>query len=150
MLTDLNLLLDILEKCRPQQKIVFTNGCFDILHSGHCYYLNEAKKLGDILIIGLNTDDSIRRLKGKNRPVNNLQDRAFVLSSLRAVDYVTPFEDDTPLNLINTIIPDILVKGSDYEIKDIIGADVVTQNGGQVITIPIVEGQSTTQILKRI
>lgn len=130
--------------------IVFTNGCFDIIHSGHTYYLSEAKKLGDILVVGLNTDDSVRRLKGENRPVNNQFDRAAVLSSLKPVDFVVFFDEDTPLELIKLVNPDVLVKGADYKIEEIVGADYVMQNGGKVVTINLVEGKSTTNILNKI
>ena len=135
-----------------KKKIVFTNGCFDILHAGHCKYLNEAKKLGDVLIVGLNTDNSVKRIKSNNndRPINNESNRALVIDSLIAVDYVVFFDEDTPYNLIETIIPNILVKGSDYSVDNIIGADVVINNGGSVMTIDLLEGQSTTNIIEKI
>ena len=132
------------------KKIVFTNGCFDVIHSGHVHYLTEAKKLGDILIIGLNTDDSVRRLKGNNRPINNQSDRAIVLDALKPVDLVVFFDEDTPLELIKIINPDVLVKGADYKIEDIVGADFVQQNGGEVTTIKFVEGKSSTSIINRL
>lgn len=132
------------------KKIVFTNGCFDIIHAGHITYLKVAKDLGDVLIIGLNTDDSVTRLKGPGRPVNNENDRAMILDSLRFVDYVVLFDEDTPYNLINEIKPDILVKGGDYTFETIVGADIVTQNGGKVITIPLVEGKSSSGLLEKI
>jgi rfaE bifunctional protein nucleotidyltransferase chain/domain len=151
MITNIEKILKIISNAKQnKQKIVFTNGCFDIIHSGHCKYLSEAKQLGDILIIGLNTDASIKRIKGEMRPINNEINRAFVLASLRSVDYVVLFDEDTPFNLISKIIPDVLVKGSDYEINNIVGADIVMQNGGQVITIPLVEGQSTTNIISKL
>ena len=134
---------------RNDKKIVFSNGCFDILHSGHCKYLSEAKKFGDILIVGLNTDKSVQKLKGESRPINKQDDRAFVLSSLKSVDFVVFFDEETPLNLINKIIPDVLVKGNDYEIKDIVGAEIVIKNGGKVVTVPLVEGKSTTAIIEK-
>jgi len=137
----------VLEQKLNSKRIVFTNGCFDIIHSGHIYYLTEAKKLGDILIVGLNSDDSVRRLKGKGRPVNNQFDRASVLSALKPVDFVVFFEEDTPINLIEVINPDVLVKGADYKIEEIVGADFVQKNGGQVVTIKLVEGKSTTAII---
>jgi rfaE bifunctional protein nucleotidyltransferase chain/domain len=141
----------IIEEARKQHKIiVFTNGCFDILHRGHCTYLAEAKMLGDILIVGLNTDASIRRIKGENRPINNQEDRAYVLSALKAVDYVILFDEDTPKKIISQIMPDVLVKGGDYKIEDIVGADIVTNNGGKVVTIPFVNGYSTTHIIQSI
>ena len=133
-----------------QQKIVFTNGCFDILHFGHVHYLLEAKKLGDILVVGLNSDDSVRRLKGPTRPINGEKERAFVLASLAFVDYITLFEEDTPENLIKVVQPDVLVKGGDYTIDQIVGADFVMQNGGTVTTIPFVEGYSSTQIIEQL
>lgn len=134
--------------------IVFTNGCFDILHMGHTTYLEAAKKLGDILIVGVNSDDSVRRLKGANggvrRPINSQSDRAAVLSALRAVDYTCIFEEDTPLELISLVMPDVLVKGGDYSIATIVGADIVQANGGRVETLPFIEGKSTTRILEQI
>jgi D-beta-D-heptose 7-phosphate kinase/D-beta-D-heptose 1-phosphate adenosyltransferase len=135
-----------------KKKIVFTNGCFDILHAGHCKYLNDAKQLGDILIVGLNTDNSIKQIKSKNntRPINNEINRALVLDSLRAVDYIILFDEETPYNLIAKIIPDILVKGSDYNVDNIIGADVVINNGGSVKTIDLLPEQSTTNIIEKI
>lgn len=132
------------------KKIVFTNGCFDIIHSGHIYYLGEAKKTGDILIIGLNSDNSVRRLKGNDRPVNNETDRAMVLDALKFVDYVTIFEEDTPYELIKLLQPDILVKGGDYNTDEIVGADIVRKNGGEVLIIPYVKGKSTTELIKKI
>jgi len=132
------------------RRIVFTNGCFDLLHPGHIDYLDRAAKLGDILIIGLNDDDSIRRLKGKSRPINPLQDRTIMLAALRAVDLVVPFAEDTPLNLITTLMPDILVKGGDYQPDDIVGATEVRQNGGEVIVMPFIDGHSSTALIQRI
>lgn len=132
------------------KKIVFTNGCFDILHRGHVTYLNQAKELGDLLIVGINSDESVKRLKGSERPVNMLEDRAYVLSALKSVDYVIPFEEDTPLNLINQIIPNILVKGGDYTIDRIIGAQEVLAHGGKVEIIPFVPGKSTSAIIDTI
>lgn len=132
------------------KKIVFTNGCFDIIHAGHIYYLGEAKKAGDILIIGLNSDDSVRRLKGRERPVNNESDRALVLDSLKFVDYVTIFDEDTPYNLINLLKPDILVKGGDYKADEVVGADIVKESGGKVLIIPFVKGKSTTSIIQKL
>lgn len=132
------------------KKIVFTNGCFDVIHSGHVHYLSEAKKLGDILIIGLNTDDSVKRLKGDNRPINNQFDRAIVLDALKPVDIVVFFDEDTPLELIKIINPDVLVKGADYKIEEIVGAEFVQQNGGSVVTIKFVEGKSSTNIINKL
>jgi len=132
------------------KRIVFTNGCFDLLHPGHVHYLQEARDLGDLLIVGLNDDDSIRRLKGASRPVNNLEHRACMLAALRSVDLVVPFSEDTPLNLITALLPDILVKGGDYRPDDIVGAKEVCANGGKVIVIPFLEGHSSTNIIARI
>lgn len=131
------------------KKVVFTNGCFDIIHPGHVFYLTEAKKLGDILVVGLNTDASVKRLKGNSRPINNEQDRATVLDALKPVDYVVLFDEDTPLELIKVVRPDFLVKGSDYNRDNIIGADFVESYGGKVITIQFVEGKSTTNIINK-
>lgn len=132
------------------QKVVFTNGCFDILHRGHATYLAQARTLGDLLVVGLNTDASVQRLKGPSRPVNNQYDRAFLLASLACVDFVILFDDDTPEQLIHTVRPDILVKGGDYTLDTIVGADFVLQNGGTVTTIPFVDGYSTTSTLNKI
>lgn len=135
---------------RHGQKIVFTNGCFDVLHYGHVHYLLQAKALGDILVIGLNSDDSVRRLKGPRRPINGENERALVLAALVCVDYVTLFEEDTPEELIKVVRPDVLVKGGDYTLDNIVGADFVTQNGGTVTTIPFVEGFSSTRIIEKL
>ena len=131
------------------KKVVFTNGCFDILHVGHITYLNEAKKLGDVLVIGLNSDSSVKRLKGETRPINTELDRARVLDALRSVDYVSIFNEDTPFELLEQIVPDVLVKGGDYKKEDVVGGDIVTRNGGEVIIIPFVDGKSTTSIIER-
>jgi D-beta-D-heptose 7-phosphate kinase/D-beta-D-heptose 1-phosphate adenosyltransferase len=130
-------------------KVVFTNGCFDILHAGHVRYLNAARKRGDLLVVGLNGDDSIRRLKGASRPVNTFADRAEVLAGLACVDFVVGFDEDTPEHLIETILPDILIKGGDYTVDTIVGAKTVLARGGRVETIPLVEGKSTTAIIAR-
>ncbi len=135
---------------REHRRIVFTNGCFDILHRGHVTYLAAARALGDVLVLGLNSDASVRRLKGPSRPINSTEDRAAVMDALRAVDYVTIFDEDTPLELIKSVKPDILVKGGDYEIDDIVGADFVQARGGSVRTIPFVEGKSTTGLIRAI
>ena len=142
--------LDHFRHTHEGQRIVFTNGCFDIIHSGHIAYLNKAAKLGDMLIVGLNSDQSVRRLKGESRPVNSEQDRAAVLAALRSVDYVVIFEEDTPLSLIQEIKPNVLVKGGDYVGSTIVGADFVRHNGGVVVTIPLVEGKSTTNIINAV
>lgn len=132
------------------KKLVFTNGCFDILHKGHITYLNEAKNLGDILIIGVNSDASVKKLKGDDRPVTNEQDRMFALDNLKAVDYVILFTEDTPYNLIKEIQPDVLVKGGDWKIQDIVGSDIVMNNGGEVKSLNFVNGYSTSSILEKI
>jgi rfaE bifunctional protein nucleotidyltransferase chain/domain len=131
------------------QKIVFTNGCFDILHRGHIEYLSQARDKGAILIIGLNTDASVKRLKGEGRPVQDEKTRALVLASLRIVDAVVLFDEDTPYELIKSIEPDVLAKGGDYTPETIVGADIVTANGGEVVVIPLVEGYSTSSIFKK-
>jgi rfaE bifunctional protein nucleotidyltransferase chain/domain len=132
------------------KKIVFTNGCFDILHKGHVTYLNEAKKLGDLLLVGLNSDASVKRLKGPERPINNELDRQFVLSQLKAVDFVEIFDQDTPLELILKVKPNILVKGGDWKIEQIVGAKEVLASGGDVFSLNFVDGYSTTSIIHKI
>jgi rfaE bifunctional protein nucleotidyltransferase chain/domain len=132
------------------KKVVFTNGCFDILHAGHVDYLNKAKEAGDILVIGLNSDSSIRRIKGDLRPVVPQQERAYILSNLKAVDYVVFFDEDTPKEIIDYLIPDILIKGADWAIDKIVGRDTVEKNGGEVKTISFVTNQSTTNIIQTI
>jgi rfaE bifunctional protein nucleotidyltransferase chain/domain len=132
------------------QKIVFTNGCFDLLHLGHIDYLAKAKDLGDKLIIGVNTDDSVRRLKGVYRPLQDENSRLHILAALEFVDAVILFNEDTPYELIKKIQPDVLVKGADYKIEDIVGYDIVTSRGGSVKTIEYLEGYSTTSIEQKI
>ena len=135
---------------RPRNnRIVFTNGCFDLLHRGHVEYLHAARELGDILIVGLNSDHSVRRLKGPPRPVNPAEDRAYVLAALAAVDAVTVFNEDTPAALIRGLLPDVLIKGGDYQADDVVGADEVRAAGGQVVIAPLVPGRSTTELLRR-
>lgn len=131
------------------KKIVFTNGCFDILHVGHVRYLQEAARLGDILVVGLNSDDSVRRLKGTERPVNSEADRAEILASLKCVSYVVMFEEDTPYNLIEKLQPDVLVKGGDYKPEEVVGKDIVEARGGCLKLISFVEGKSTTNIINK-
>jgi len=131
------------------KKIVFTNGVFDILHEGHIASLSEAASFGHILIVGVNTDASVKRLKGESRPVNNENSRALILASLVMTDGIILFEEDTPLNLITTILPDVLVKGGDYTIEQIVGAKEVIANGGEVKIVPILEGFSTTSIIQK-
>lgn len=132
------------------KKVVFSNGCFDIIHQGHIDYLSKAADLGDILLIGVNTDASVHRLKGETRPINDEYSRVLILSSLSFVAAVVLFDEDTPYELIKKIQPDILVKGDDYKAESIVGYDIVTQKGGEVITIPLVEGFSTSGIEKKI
>lgn len=131
-------------------KLVFTNGCFDILHLGHIDYLSKARQLGDILIVGLNTDRSVSKIKGENRPVNKEVARAMLLSSMSCVDAVILFDEETPYNLIDLVQPDILVKGSDYKPHEIVGADIVLKSGGRIETIEFLEGYSTTSIIKKL
>ncbi|MBC77339.1 MAG: D-glycero-beta-D-manno-heptose 1-phosphate adenylyltransferase [Halobacteriovoraceae bacterium] len=132
------------------KKLVFTNGCFDILHKGHVAYLNEAKALGDLLIVGLNSDQSVRGLKGPERPVNSELDRKFVLENLKSVDFVEIFNDSTPYDLIKEVMPDILVKGGDWKPEDIVGSDIVLGSGGKVMSLNFVNGYSTTNIISKI
>lgn len=133
-----------------KQSIVFTNGCFDLLHPGHIDYLQKAKTLGDVLIVALNSDDSVRQIKGESRPVNSLNDRMAMLAALECVDFVTSFEEDTPYKLIGNIKPDILVKGGDYTKDEIVGADIVEDNGGEVIILDFLPGYSSTDLIQRI
>jgi rfaE bifunctional protein nucleotidyltransferase chain/domain len=137
-------------KNREGKKIVFTNGCFDILHRGHLTYLADAAKLGDALILGLNSDASVKRLKGEDRPINDEEDRKFFLEALKSVAVVEIFEEDTPLKLIEAVTPDLLVKGGDYDLSTIVGREHVEKNGGKVLTIPFVDGYSSTKMIERI
>jgi len=132
------------------KKVVFTNGCFDILHSGHVDYLNKAKALGDVLVVALNNDVSVRNIKGEKRPIINEEERAFIVSNLKAVDFVTLFEQDTPAEIIDFLIPDILVKGADWKTEEIVGAKTVMENGGSVKRIEFVSTQSTTKIINEV
>jgi len=132
------------------KKIVFTNGCFDLLHLGHIDYLSKAADLGDLLIVGLNTDKSVRNIKGNSRPIQDQNSRSMILASLSFVDYVVFFDEDTPLNLIAVTQPDILVKGADYLPENIVGYDIVKTKGGDIVTIDFLEGYSTTAIEKKI
>ena len=134
---------------KREGKIVFTNGCFDILHLGHLDYLGKASELGHKLIVGLNTDASVKRLKGASRPINNEQARAMVLANLAIVDAVVLFKEDTPYELIQRIAPNVLVKGSDYRVEEIIGHDIILENGGSVIPTEMLEGYSTTSIIEK-
>jgi len=132
------------------KKLVFTNGCFDILHRGHVTYLNKAKSLGDFLVVGLNSDNSVKKIKEANRPYNNENDRAFVLDNLKAVNYVIIFSEDTPYHLIKNIEPDYLVKGGDWKEEDIVGSDIVKDYGGKVISLKFVDNYSTTSLINKI
>jgi len=134
-----------------KQPLVFTNGCFDILHRGHVTYLAQAKSLGVVLVVAVNSDSSVKRLnKGSNRPINKLNDRMAVIASLESVDFVISFDEDTPLSLITQITPDILVKGGDWDVDKIVGADFVTAKGGKVFSIPFLHDVSTTKTIERI
>jgi len=132
------------------KKIVFTNGCFDILHAGHVHYLQQAKALGDILIVGMNTDASVKALKGGGRPINGQEERAYVLSGLGCIDHVVLFNELTPLALITALKPDFLVKGGDWKPKDIVGSDVVLAAGGEVRSLPYTDGFSSTSVIDKI
>ena len=150
-LTNIEEFLPIRKNLKLQnKKVVFTNVCFDIVHSGHVDYLNKAKDLGDILVIGLNSDRSVREIKGEKRPIVNQEERAFVLKNLKCVDYVILFDEPTPKEIIDQIIPDILIKGGDWAIENIVGREVVEANGGEVKTIQFVTFQSTTNIIKKV
>lgn len=138
------------EHKKNNQRIVFTNGCFDILHVGHVRYLSEAKAQGDILVVGLDSDASVRKIKEEQRPIISQDQRAEILASLRCVDYVTIFDDADPLPLISAIKPDVLVKGADWQEDDIIGADVVKENGGKVVRVSVVPDSSTSDIIQKI
>ncbi len=133
-----------------KKRVVFTNGCFDIIHRGHIDYLAKAKSLGDVLIVGVNTDASVRRIKGEQRPIVEEDDRAFIVAHLSPVDFVCLFDEDTPLQLITRIVPDVLVKGADWDVGKIVGKDIVEQAGGTVETISFVPNQSTSNIIQRI
>lgn len=142
-------ILEIRATLKKEGKVVvFTNGCFDLIHSGHVDYLVKAKEMGDVLILALNTDESIRRIKGQTRPILNQNERAFIVSNLKPVDFVIFFDEDTPAEIINELIPDVLVKGADWAIDKIVGRDVVESNGGEVKTIQFVNDQSTSKIIQ--
>ena len=147
----LNELKDVLGLYRNTGgRIVFTNGCFDIMHAGHAQYLEEARSMGDVLIVAINSDASVRRLKGPKRPVIGQQDRALMLAALESVDYVVIFEEDTPYEVINILEPDLLVKGGDWTPDQIVGADIVLARGGEVKSLPFRPGLSTSSIIERI
>ena len=151
MVLDISQLSSIVDSLKQAGKrIVFTNGCFDIIHVGHVRYLKEARSLGDVLVVGLNSDESVRAIKGMNRPIVPQGERAEVLSSLRDVDYVVIFNEPDPYNTIAALRPDILVKGGDWSIENIIGRDIVESYGGKVCTIPFIEGASSTNIIESI
>jgi D-glycero-beta-D-manno-heptose 1-phosphate adenylyltransferase len=135
---------------RGSKKVVFTNGCFDIIHAGHVDYLCKAKELGNVLIVGLNTDDSVKRIKGDKRPIMKESERAIILANLKPVDYVVLFDEETPIKLIEELVPDVLVKGADWDIDEIIGKDIVINKGGKVRNINYEVNQSTTDIIKSI
>lgn len=137
-------------KEKTKEKVVFTNGCFDILHRGHIEYLKKAKAMGDVLIVGLNSDRSVKRLKGDHRPVNSEEDRAIMLLALKSVDEVIIFEEDTPLRLIKEIRPNVLVKGGDWTVDQIVGADVLKSYGGEIYSLPFIDGYSTTSFIEKI
>ena len=145
---------DALEKIESwkamDERIVFTNGCFDLLHRGHLDYLSRAADLGDRLVIGLNSDVSVRNLKGKGRPVNDFKTRSQMLANLAFTDLVVPFNEDTPYNIIEKLLPDCLVKGGDYQPDEIIGADIVDENGGEILVLPFLKGFSSTQLIEKI
>ena len=148
MLFKIETLIEKVERLKSDNnKIVFTNGCFDILHRGHFDYLRQSKNLGNFLIVGLNSDDSVRSLKGNDRPINNQNIRAENLSKLDYIDAVIIFNEETPEKLINLLLPDILTKGGDYKINQIIGSEIVTNNGGEVKILPHIKGYSTTAII---
>ena len=134
---------------RGKKKIVFTNGCFDWLHVGHIRYLHEARALGDLLVVGVNTDDSVRKLKGPTRPVQNESDRVEILSALSSVDFSVLFSEDTPYELIKVVRPDILVKGGDWKANQIVGSDLVQSYGGKVQSLQFVDGKSTTKLIQK-
>jgi rfaE bifunctional protein nucleotidyltransferase chain/domain len=139
-----------LSQSRGDQPVVFTNGCFDILHVGHVRYLQQAKNLGQILVVGVNADSSVKRLKGPTRPIQNENDRAELLASLACVDYVVIFTEDTPENLITAISPNVLVKGGDWPVEKIVGSKFVIEHGGEVFSLPFVNGKSTSSIVEKI
>ncbi len=144
-------LLDKITEFRKNSKtVVFTNGCFDIVHLGHLRYLSKARDLGDCLVVGINSDDSVRRLKGEKRPINTLAERMEFLTFINSVDFVVPFDSDTPYDLIKYIVPDILVKGGDWCTKDIVGADIVLSAGGKVKSLNYEEGYASTSIIEKI
>jgi D-beta-D-heptose 7-phosphate kinase/D-beta-D-heptose 1-phosphate adenosyltransferase len=150
-LLDRKQLIEVVRQARDRgERVVMTNGCFDILHAGHIAYLEEAKTLGDRLIVAVNDDESVRRLKGEDRPINSMSDRLAVLSGLASVNWVVPFAEDTPEELIAEVLPDVLVKGGDYRPDEIAGAECVLGNGGEVTVLAYRDGSSTSEIVDRI
>ena len=148
---DLRTLKSIRDDLRGKQKlVVFTNGCFDIIHRGHIEYLSSARAMGDVLIVGVNTDSSVRRIKGENRPIIPEDDRAYIVAGLAPVDYAVLFGEDTPRELIQELLPDVLVKGADWKIDEVVGRDIVERSGGTVRTIQFVSGRSTSAIINEI
>lgn len=145
----LDQVLKLIEGQRPQKKIVFTNGCFDLLHVGHVRYLKEAKALGDVLVVALNSDASVQKLKGPTRPVQKEEDRAEILASLGCVDHTFLFSEETPEKVIRKIKPDFLVKGGDWAVSQIVGSEVVLSYGGKVLSLPFVDGKSTTSLIAK-
>ncbi len=145
-----NLILKVSQWKKNKMKVSFTNGCFDILHLGHLEILTKSKEFGDRLIVAVNSDESVRKLKGKKRPVNDFQTRSHMLASFSFVDYVVEFSDDTPKKLIQKIKPDFLIKGGDYKKKDIVGNDIVNSYGGETIIIPLIDGLSSTNTINKI
>lgn len=151
MIYDLKDFLNVRKKLKEQnKKLVFTNGCFDILHRGHVEYLKQAKSLGDYLVIGLNSDSSVKKIKGDMRPINNEKDRAYVLNNLKMVNAVVVFSEDTPYNIIKEIIPDLLVKGGDWSEENIVGSDIVIKAGGKVVSLKYVDDYSTTSTVNKL
>ncbi len=151
MIYDLKDFLNVRKKLKEQnKKLVFTNGCFDILHRGHVEYLKQAKSLGDYLVIGLNSDLSVKKIKGDLRPINNEKDRAYVLNNLKMVNAVVIFSEDTPYNIIKEIIPDLLVKGGDWSEENIVGSDIVKKAGGKVVSLKYVDDYSTTSTVNKL
>ena len=135
---------------RRKKKVVLTNGCFDLLHSGHVHLFQEAKKLGDVFIVAVNEDESVRRLKGKSRPIFTLEERLEILGAIEAIDFLTSFSDDTPQRVIAVLLPDILVKGGDWKPEEVVGRKEVERSGGRVVIIPYLEGRSSSEIIDRI
>ena len=150
IITTDNLALKVSQWKKNKMKVAFTNGCFDILHLGHLEILTKSKEFGDRLIVAVNSDESVRKLKGKERPINNFQTRSNILASFSFVDYVVEFSDDTPKKLIQIIKPDFLIKGGDYKKKDIVGNDIVSSYGGETIIIPLIDGLSSTNTINKI